>query len=187
MSVIGEFPVDRFKNSANLLVTLLDKRYMSVWLNAEDSTSIKGLIYKCAFMDCVEYLYGFIPEVFREYCKYYDIVVYSGLKRAGHLDFMKALYDEEVLTIEYFTLLKKIFNTCGELIHSTLWSKEEYYRKLEWIVVQLTHSDLQGLCDFIMIMCSKINYKSIGNERKRLVVKSLKESNSLVISNSNCW
>lgn len=172
MTGIDSFPIDRFKNSTNLLVTLCSKNAKKIWINPENSSNIKALIYKGSFMDCIEYLYGFIPDIFKEYCKQFGIPVYSyNPKRVGHLDLMNALYENNVLSMSNNNLLKKLFLTRGEIIHSTLWTKEQYYNKLSWIVLQLDSCDLQALCDFIMLLCSKVNDSYARGINNNLIVK----------------
>lgn len=172
MNGIDSFPIDRFKNSTNLLVTLCSKNAKKIWINPENSSNIKALIYKGSFMDCIEYLYGFIPDIFKEYCKQFGIPVYSyNPKRVGHLDLMNALYKNNVLSMSNNNLLKKLFLTRGEIVHSTLWTKEQYYNKLSWIVLQLDSCDLQALCDFIMLLCSKVNDSYARGINNNLIVK----------------
>lgn len=156
--MIGEFPVQRFSISANLLKTLSEKKMTDFWLNPDNDSNVKACIYKGSFVECIEFIYGFIPEVFEEYCKQFGITVYSkDGRRVGHLDVMESLYNARVLTLDMYALLKKIFLTRGQIIHSTFWTKDEYYSRLSWIVLQLKHSDLQELYSFIIKLCNKVN------------------------------
>lgn len=172
MNGIDTFPIDRFKNSTNLLTTLCSKNTKDIWINPANSSNVKALIYKGSFMDCIEYLYGFIPDIFREYCKQFSIPVYTyNVKRVGHLDLMNALYEKDVLSMSHNNLLKKLFLTRGEIIHSTLWTKDQYYNKLSWIVLQLDRCDLDGLCKFIITLCNKINASYKKGVNNNLIVK----------------
>ena len=183
--VIGEFPIERFKNSMNLLVTLCSKKYRDIWLNKDNSLNVKALIYKGSFMECVEYLYGFIPELLKQYCRFYDIVIYKGTlsSNIGCMDVLQSLYDSGKLSSEYYTFLRKIMLTRNELIHSTLWTKDEYYIKLKWIVEQLIHSDLEGFSGYILALCDKLN-EFDNNSMKSLIVK---DKNSKVLVGSSSW
>lgn len=172
MGGIREFSIERLEVSCNLLVSLCDSKMSKVWLNEESSNNLKAFIYRGSFMDCVEYLYGFIPNVFEEYCKQFGLVVYSrdGL-RVGHLDVMQSMYDSGILDLKNFSLLKNIFKARGELIHNTLIDKDVYYKKLSWIVAQLVNSDLPRLCRFILILSDKINESYAKGIDNKLIVR----------------
>lgn len=186
MGVIGNFPIERFKDSTNLLVTLCGDKYKNIWLNESNYRDIRSLIYKGSFMDCVEYLYGFIPEVLREYCRQFGLIIYTNnIKTIGNLSIMQAVFEAGVLDVKEFSLLKKIFLARGELIHSTLWDSKVYYKKLSWICDQLLHSDLDSLCKYIIDMCNKINKSYRVEGDKVLMVRDYKDK--VKFSPSNNW
>lgn len=172
MNGIGEFSKERFEVSCNLLISLCKEKMCKEWLDPSKSKVTKSYIYRGSFMDCIEYLYGFIPKVFEEYCKQFGLEVYSrdGMK-IGHLDVMQSMYDSKILNLKNFSLLKKLFKARGELIHETLISKDLYYKKLSWIVKQLDDSDLLDLCKFILILCARINDSYNKGVDNRLIVK----------------
>lgn len=164
IKIIDNFPVERFQISCNLLFTLCKPSKSDSWLDPSKLGSTKDYIYRGSFMDCVEYLYGFIPEVFKEYCKTYRIKVYSNDgRRVGHLDLMDAMLTNHIIEYKFARLLKKIFKIRGELIHSTLIDKKGYYNKLISLVSEINNCDLQELIDTIVIMCNKINNSHTAN------------------------
>lgn len=191
MGGIREFSIERLEVSCNLLVSLCDSKMSKVWLDEGSSNNLKAFIYRGSFMDCVEYLYGFIPNVFEEYCKQFGLVVYSrdGL-RVGHLDVMQSMYDSGILDLKNFSLLKNIFKARGELIHNTLIDKDVYYKKLSWIVAQLVNSDLPRLCRFILILSDKINESYAKGIDNKLIVKKrelMNGSNVGTVTNRNSF
>ena len=59
--MLNKFALERFKNSCIMLDTLVKNKYKFIEGNIFDFDS--SLLRGC-FMDCVENLYGFVPELF---------------------------------------------------------------------------------------------------------------------------
>lgn len=169
MSSIWEFPLERFNYSCNLLLTLSKPSMFSQWCNEEEKPDVKSYMYRGAFVDCIEYLYGFIPEVFREFCKRYSVPVYSkdGMY-ARTLDFVESVYCKKLISPSCRNFIRDLVKIRGKLIHNTLISREIYFDMLNQLIERLSSFNLKELVDCVLNMCRRISKPS--TEQKELVL-----------------
>lgn len=171
-----EFPLERFRYSCNLLVSLSKPNLLNEWCNSEDSPSAKNYMYRGAFIDCVEFLYGFIPEVFREYCRTFSIPVYTrDGSYARTLDFIESLHYRKLITTECRNFIRDLVKIRGKLIHNTLISRELYFDMLNELVSRLKDFNLQVLVDCVFNMCTRVSLPS--GEQKELILLTWRPTN----------
>lgn len=193
MGKIDSFSIERFQMSLKTLVTFCkggsSNKYYDIVFNPSNSKDVKHSIYKGAFVESVEYLYGFIPEVFREYCKQFSIEVHSKdgtPKTIGYLDLFNSMYSEGKVDLECLTLLKNVYSNRGHIIHRTLITKDKYYQKLFWIASKIDEYDLDSLYKYVVGLCKEINTSYDKGVRGRLVVKERVKPNKELLG-SRVW
>lgn len=195
MDVIKEFPIERFKVSLEILKTFNEQEVKNglykEMFNPSNSTVPKYFIYKGSFMDCIECFYGFIPEVFREYCRYFDISVASKNGKesgVGYLDLMTAMKKTNGIDPSIYNLLINVFKTRGELIHDTLVDKDSYYKKLRWLSIKIHDSDLELLKSYVLRLCRLVNRcDTTRNKRLVLIPRTDNTNYSNSIKSSKIW
>lgn len=182
MPKIDSFCIERFQLSLNTLTTFCaggkSNKYYKMITDPGLSSNAKHSIYKGAFVESVEYLYGFIPEVFKEYCKQFGIEVYSRDGKAtsvGYLDLFKSMKSSNKISVEHYSFLSNVYKTRGEIIHHTLISKESYYKKLSWIALQVEKYDLMELYRFVFKLYKEVNNSYDKGINKVLIVKDRRE------------
>ena len=168
--MIDSFCIERFKLSCNLLYSLSRPDISKEWSNPSNFSVSKDFIHRGSFMDCIEYLYGFVPEVLKE-----DDNVKKDLssldKKIGWKDVLNCAKDNDLIDLNEFSCLYNIFRSRGYLIHDTLVNKELYFEKLSYVLKQIEKIDLKRFYNSIIKIIRKIN----SNESKEnLVLKSSK-------------
>lgn len=189
-----EFPLERFKYSCNLLISLSKPSMFKQWCNSEDNPSVKNYMYRGAFVDCVEFLYGFIPEVFREYCKRFSIPVYTkDGEYARTLDFIESVHYRKLISTECRNFIRDLVKIRGKLIHNTLIKRELYFDMLSELVNKLEKFDLKKLVDCIFDMCNMVS-SSDSKDNELILLKwrinerpNLNQLNNCTIGDSNVF
>lgn len=172
-----EFPLERFKYSCNLLISLSKPNMFNEWCNSQDSPSVKNYMYRGAFVDCVEFLYGFIPEVFREYCKRFSVPVYTkDGEYARTLDFIESVHYRKLISTNCRNFIRDLVKIRGRLIHNTLIKRELYFDMLSELVSKLEKYDLKELVSCIFDMCKRIS--NCNNNSNELVLMKWRINNS---------
>lgn len=160
-----EFPLERFRYSCKLLISLSKPNLLNEWCNSEESPSAKNYMYRGAFIDCVEFLYGFIPEVFREFCKRFSVPVYTkDGEYARTLDFVESVHYKKLISTECRNFIRDLVKIRGKLIHNTLINRDLYFDMLNELVSRLENFNLQELVDCIYDMCKRTPSDCSNNE-----------------------
>lgn len=178
MKSIDKFPLKRFKISCNLIVTLCRPNNIDKWVDPSKSEDVKANIYKGAFIECIEYLYGFLPEVFREYCSANSLPVKFIGKGAKTLDFVEAVYVNGAITKDQRTFITTLVKVRGKLIHDTLINQEVYYDYLNEIIKRLNKFDLENLVKTCMSLISNVNRTSLEWDAERKDLIAVRRDNS---------
>ena len=179
MPSIKEFSIERFEMSLKTLITFCEggksNKYYDIVFNPSNSDNVKHCIYKGAFMESVEYLYGFIPELFKEYCKQFGVEIISRggrVETIGYLDLIKSMKSVDKINLEQISFLSNVYKTRGEIIHQTLMDKDSYYKKLSWIAIQVEKYDLNELYKYVYKLYKEINNSYDKGIKGNLIVKA---------------
>lgn len=169
---VTSFTVDRLIYSCNILSYMVDNRskFMKNYFSKNNAYSIKTIMIKSLFMDCIECLYVAIPAIYKSYFnkvgvkklkhKVYNKETFVNIENSSWVIVLKNAEYNKLITKNARIAISDVLRIRGVIIHSYNLMDNEYYNNINLILLKLSTINLCSLRkDLVKLYSSYNNYK----------------------------